>query len=41
VDVEVAGSLRHGNAPILTSLTASSLNSRLNFLLCIPTLQFR
>ena len=25
----------------LTSLTASSLNSRLNFLLCIPTLQFR
>lgn len=41
VEIEVAGSLGHRNARSLIDLTASSLNSRLNFLLCIPTLQFR
>lgn len=41
VDIEVAGRLHHRNARSFTSLTASSLNSRLNLVLCIQTLQFR
>ncbi len=41
VEIEVAVSLGNRNTRSFTSLTASSLNSRLNFLLCIPALQFR
>lgn len=41
IDIEVAGSLGHRTASIPDNFTASSLNSRLNFLFCIPTLQFR
>jgi hypothetical protein len=36
------GRLFHRNArSVATSLTAASLNLRLNFLFCIPTLQLR
>lgn len=41
VDIQVAGSLRNGNAPILHHLTASSLNAPLNLRRCIPALESR
>ena len=41
MQIQMAGGLRHRNASILHQPHCFKLNSRLNFLLRIPTLQFR
>lgn len=41
VEIQISGSLRYCNTPILHQPHASSWNLRLNFLLSIPDPQFR
>jgi hypothetical protein len=41
MEVQIARRLATATPRSFTNLTASTLNSRLNFLLCIPILQFR